>query len=59
MSKETAEAIAKIFEAMQFDLEMGSHHLNNLASDTFSRTYPRLSQIIVKLNSEAQEVLEP
>ena len=53
---ELIEAVRQLPEELANDLEQGSHHWNNLASDAFAQQHPRLLRAIGNLQDLAETV---
>lgn len=45
------DLMQEVYQALSSDLETGSHHLNNEASETFGKKYPALCAALTQLAS--------
>ncbi len=61
MSPETAKVVKEILSAWRRDLEWGSHHLNNKASEDSANMHPHLTTKLVDIELKGIKagVLEP
>lgn len=45
------DAAKEVMKAWEMDLEWGSHHLTNQASEKFANEYPRMVKALVRLKN--------